>query len=115
MTIEKDHLELTVCLGAFDLEIVSYFQSNDRLTKTQSRNKKCHSTVTAVTEPTDTILRAIDQKMLTSAMFLDMSKAFDSVNHETLTLKLQDVGVSNSVRYIHKVCMCVLCFITLSL
>ena len=31
--------------------------------------------------------------MLTSAVILDMSTAFDSINHETLILKLQDVGV----------------------
>lgn len=32
--------------------------------------------------------------MLTSAVFSDMSKALDSVYHETLTLKLQDVCAS---------------------
>jgi len=36
------------------------------------------------------------KEMLTSAVFSDMSKAFDSVYHETLTLK-QDVGASNPV------------------
>ena len=35
--------------------------------------------------------------MLTSAVFLDMSKAFNRVNYETLILKLQDVGASNPV------------------
>ena len=48
-------------------------------------------------ETTDSILRAINQKMLTSVVFLDMSKAFESVNYETLILKLQDVGNSNPV------------------
>ena len=48
-------------------------------------------------ETTDTILRVTDQKMLTWAVFLDMSKAFDSINHETLILKLQDAGASNPV------------------
>ena len=37
----------------------------------------------------------MDKKKLTAVVFLDMSKAFDSVNHETLILKLQDVGSSS--------------------
>ena len=65
-------------------------------TKTQSGNKKWHSTETSVIETTDTILNAIDKKKLTAVVILDMSKAFDSVNHETLILKLQDVGASSS-------------------
>ena len=86
-----------VCERVIHNQFTSYLQLNDRLTITQSGNKKWHSTETSVIETTDTILRAIDQKMLTSAVFLDMSKAFDSVNHETLILKLQDVGASNPV------------------
>ena len=35
--------------------------------------------------------------MLTSAVFLDMTKAMDGVTHETVILKLQDVGASNPV------------------
>ena len=35
--------------------------------------------------------------MLTSAVFLDMTKVLDSVNHETLILKLHDVGALNPV------------------
>ena len=41
-----------------------------------------------------TILNAIDKKKLTAVVLLDMSKAFDSANHETLILKLHDVGTS---------------------
>ena len=41
-------------------------------------------TEASVVETTDTILRVIDQKMLTWAVFLDMGNAFVSVNHETL-------------------------------
>ena len=86
-----------VCERVVHNQFTSYLQLNERLTKTQSGNKKWHSTETSVIETTDTILKAIDQKMLTSAVFLDMSKAFDSVNHETLILKLQDVGASDPV------------------
>ena len=62
--------------------------------KTQSGNKNWHSCETSVIETTDTILNAIDKKKLTTVVLLDMSKAFDSVNHVTLILKLQDVGTS---------------------
>ena len=66
-------------------------------TTPQTSNKNWHSTKTSLTETTDTTLRAIEQRMLTSAVFLDMSKTFDSVNHETLILKLQNAGDSKSV------------------
>lgn len=49
----------------------------------------------SVIETTDTILNAIDKKKLTAVVLLDMTKAFDSVNHETLILKLQDVRTSS--------------------
>ena len=39
----------------------------------------------------------ITPRSLASAVFFDMSKAFDIVNLEPLSLKLQDVGTSNSV------------------
>ena len=35
--------------------------------------------------------------MLTSAVFLDMTKVLDSVNYETLILKFHDVGASRPV------------------
>ena len=50
---------------------------------------------TSVIDTTDTILNAIDKKKLTAVVLLDLSKAFDSVNHETLILKLQDVRTSS--------------------
>ena len=42
------------------------------------------------------ILSAIDKKQLTAVVLLDMSKAFDSINHNMLLVKLQDVGASPS-------------------
>ena len=45
---------------------------------------------------TDAILAAIDQKKTTAVVLLDMSKAFDSINHSILLDKLQDIGASTS-------------------
>ena len=39
-------------------------------------------------------MNAIDEKELTAVVLLDMSKTFDSIDHEILLLKLQDVGLS---------------------
>jgi hypothetical protein len=39
----------------------------------------------------------MDKRKITAIVLLDMSKAFDSINHGILLKKLQDVGVSRSV------------------
>ena len=57
--------------------------------------KKKYSTETSLIETTDTIMKAIEKKMITAAVFLDMSEAFDSVNREMIILKLQDIGASS--------------------
>lgn len=42
----------------------------------------------------DSILEGIDKKKLSAIVLLDFSKAFDSINHNVLIAKLQDVGLS---------------------
>ena len=43
----------------------------------------------------DHIFRAIDQKQLTAMVLIDLSKAFDSICHSTLLLKLHSLGTSS--------------------
>ena len=73
-----------------------YLVDNDRLSAHQSGNKKQHSTETSLIYNSDHILTAIDQKKTSAVVLLDMSKAFDSVNHDILLKKLQDIGLSPS-------------------
>ena len=49
---------------------------------------------TSILQTTDAILEAIDKKQLTATALLDMSKAFDSVDHGIFLSKLQDIGLS---------------------
>ena len=42
----------------------------------------------------DMILEAMDQKLVTALVLLDLSKAFDSIKHGILSHKLQELGVS---------------------
>ena len=52
-----------------------------------------YSTSHAITQLTADILKAIDDKKYTIGVFLDLSKAFDTINHDTLLKKLQFYGV----------------------
>ena len=74
-------------------QFTTYLVSKEHLTSKQSGNKH-HSTETTLIHTTDQILRAIDNKQLTSTVLLDISKAFDSLHHGTLLAKLQDVSAS---------------------
>ena len=76
---------------------MSYLLATGRLTCRQSDNKQWHSTETSVIQTTDEILSAIDKRKLTAIVLLDMRKAFDSINHQILLDKLQDIGASVSV------------------
>ena len=76
-------------------QLTSYLTEKQRLASNQSGNKKWHSTETSLISTTDAILRAIDQTKATAVVYLDMSKAFDSIKHEILT-KLKNIGLSSS-------------------
>ena len=83
-----------VCEKVVLNQVVSYLDINKRLSTEQSGNKKYHSTETSLIETTDTFLHAIDKKEVTAVVLLDMSKAFDRLDHKILMLTLQDVGMS---------------------
>ena len=51
------------------------------------------STSTALVNFTDHILSNMDSGKVTGALFLDLKKAFDTVNHELLIKKLKNLGV----------------------
>ena len=51
------------------------------------------STIHAITQLSAEILKAFDDKQYTTGVFLDLSKAFDTINHNTLLKKLEHYGV----------------------
>ena len=77
-------------------QMMPYLVSNERLSTRQNGKKKLHSTETSLIQTTDAILSAIDEKKFTAVVLLDMSKAFDTINHGILLNKLLDIGISPS-------------------
>ena len=55
--------------------------------------RKNHSTALALLHLYDILANAIDNKEYTMGVFIDLSKAFDTVNHEILLAKLQHYGI----------------------
>lgn len=55
--------------------------------------RKFRSTTDAILDLTGNILEGFNKGMYTLALFLDMSKAFDSINHVTLLQKLEIYGI----------------------
>jgi hypothetical protein len=58
--------------------------------------RKKHSTNHALIDITETIRQALDNKKIACGVFVDLQKAFDTVNHEILIAKLDHYGIRGS-------------------
>ena len=70
-----------------------YLNSNHLLTEHQSGFRPKHSCETALHNIIDNWLCNIDAGKLTGVLFIDLSKAFDTVNHDVLLKKLLSFGI----------------------
>ena len=61
-----------------------YLVGNDLYPKIQSAYRKFHSTETALLKVSNDILRAVDQHQEVVLVLLDLSSAFDTIDHEIL-------------------------------
>jgi hypothetical protein len=73
-------------------QIHQHFQSNDLYHASQYGFRESHSTELAVLEIIDRIVYSMDAGNVPINIFMDMSKAFDTINHKILIEKLKHYG-----------------------
>ena len=76
-------------------QLYTYLVNNNLLLDSQHGFREKHSTESAVIELTDYLKIQIDNKHVPLCLFLDLSKAFDTINFDILLLKMRYMGIRN--------------------
>ena len=77
-------------------QLTEFLEENKILSPLQHAYRKNHSTITCLAEALNYIYTQLDKKKHTAIALLDLSKAFDSINHELLLRKLITLGLQNT-------------------
>jgi hypothetical protein len=77
-------------------QLYEYFQHHKLFYISQHGFRKLHSTETATLEFIDSIFQKLDNDEIPFSIFLDLSKAFDTLNHDILLTKLSFYGIKNT-------------------
>ena len=72
---------------------VEFLEANKILFEYQYGFRKLYTTTLALIEFTDIIIKFLDECQYCMSIFVDLTKAFDTVDHETLLDKLDRDGI----------------------
>ena len=77
-------------------QLKQFIQRNNLLPETQFAYRANHSTEDALTYAVNQLLLARDRGKVTGLVFVDLSKAFDRVEHQALIDLLSTMGISGA-------------------
>lgn len=75
-------------------QLKDFLNTNAILSTSQSGFRKQHSTISAALKVVNDISGALDKKQHCASLFIDLSKAFDTVDHDILKTRLHNSGLS---------------------
>ena len=77
--------------------LIEFLEQYEILYRHQFGFRKNHSTSHALIHLVNKIASSIDRNEITAGIFLDLSKAFDTINHDILFAKLEHCGIRGTV------------------
>ena len=77
-------------------QLAIYFEKNTLLPTFQYGYRKNHNTTQAILDFNSYVTECLNNKLVTIAIFMDLSKAFDTVDKSILSDKLRELGISSS-------------------
>ena len=78
-------------------QLLAYLNTNDLMSHSQSAYRPAHSTETTLVKVTNDLLKSLDEGNVSVLTLLDLSAAFDTIDHVTLLRRLNiHYGISGS-------------------
>ena len=74
-----------------------HLERNNLLEKNQGGFRKNHSTMNTIAKFTNDLFNGINNMKITTAVYIDLPKAFDTVNHKILIKKLNFIGIKGNL------------------
>ena len=86
--------------------LISHLERNSILYNYQFGFRKNHPTSQALSDVVDNIYQNLDASLTVVGLYLNLTKAFDTVNHNMLLYKLQNYGIRGTAYHWFKSYLC---------